>query len=98
MFARVSEIDAPTDRIHDGIAQFRDKVLPAITGMDGFTRAYLLVDREAGKAISISVWDSAESMTASAGPADTLRTEVTQSMSGQASVSSYEIVISEPTG
>ena len=33
MFARVSEVTAPVERLDDGVAQFRDSVVPAMRDM-----------------------------------------------------------------
>ncbi|MFZ0325072.1 MAG: antibiotic biosynthesis monooxygenase, partial [Actinomycetes bacterium] len=65
MFARVTDISGPSNRIDAGIAEYRDMVLPAIKGMDGFRSAYLLVSHDGGRALSITVWDSQEAMRAS---------------------------------
>jgi len=98
MFARVSEVTGAADRIDDGIAEYRDVVIPALKGMDGFNRAYLLVDRDAGTSLSITVWDNAEAMRASDEAADRLRAQVAGTMAAQAKASRYEIAVVEPTG
>jgi heme-degrading monooxygenase HmoA len=98
MFARVSEVTGPAERIDDGIAEYRDVVIPALKGMDGFNRAYLLIDRDGGKSLSITVWDSAEAMRASDEAADRMRAQVTGNMAAQSTASRYEIAVVEPTG
>jgi heme-degrading monooxygenase HmoA len=98
MYARVSEVTGPSDRIDAGIAQYRDSVLPQVQAMPGFQRAYLLVDRDNGKSLSITVWDAEESMQASDEAADRMRTEVAATMAAQASVRRYEIAVVEPAG
>jgi len=98
MFARVSEVTAPVERLDDGVAQFRDSVVPAMRDMTGFVRAYLLVDRVGGKSLSISVWDSEESMRASEEAANQLRNQFAGNIGGQATASRYEIAVVEPAG
>jgi heme-degrading monooxygenase HmoA len=93
MFARVSEVSGDPDKMDVGIAQFNDMVLPQIKQMDGFVRAYLLVDRAAGKAMSISVWESAETMAATDAATSGMREQVAGAVSGQASANHYEVVI-----
>jgi heme-degrading monooxygenase HmoA len=93
MYARVSEVTGEPDKMDLGIAQFNDVVLPGIKQMDGFVRAYLLVDRAAGKALSISVWDSAEALAASEAAAAGMRADVTATVSGQGSATGYEVVV-----
>jgi heme-degrading monooxygenase HmoA len=98
MFARVSEVTAPSDRMDDGIAQYRSTVLPAIVAMAGFQRAYLLVDRANGKSLSITVWDSEAAMQASEDAASQLRGQVADSIAATATASHYEVAFVEPTG
>ncbi|HTY72078.1 MAG TPA: hypothetical protein VMI11_06585 [Actinomycetes bacterium] len=93
MYARVSDLTGPTDRIDDGIAQYRDMVLPAVQHMDGFQRAYLLVDRELGRTLSITVWDSEAAMRASEDLVTPLRNQITETISAKAEVSRYEVVV-----
>lgn len=93
MFARVSDVTGSPDKMDLGIAQFKEQVLPAIQGMDGFSRAYLLVDRAAGRALSISVWDTAEAMAATDAATAAMRDAISQTVSGQVAVGSFEIVV-----
>jgi len=97
MFARVSEITGPADQIDRGIASFTDQAVPAIRGVDGFVRAYLLVDRGTGKTMAITVWQSEEAMRASEETADRVRAAVTAETGATgATVGRYEVVVSEP--
>jgi heme-degrading monooxygenase HmoA len=93
VFARVSEVSGPPEKLDLGIAQFNDAILPQIKAMDGFVRAYLLVDRDAGKAMSISVWETAEAMAATEAMSAGMREQVAETVSGQASANGYEVVI-----
>jgi len=95
MFARVSEIKGASERIDAGVAQYNAMVVPALKGMDGLDRAYLLVDRDGGRTLSITVWDSEEAMLASDEAANRLRAEVSDTMAAQATVSHYEIAVVE---
>jgi heme-degrading monooxygenase HmoA len=97
MFARVSEITGPIDQLDRGIAGFRDQVVPAVRGMNGFVRAYLLVDRASGKTLAISVWETEEAMRASEEAAGRLRAAVTEGMDDtSAALGHFEVVLSEP--
>jgi heme-degrading monooxygenase HmoA len=98
MFARVTEITGPSDRIDAGMAQFRDLVVPAIKAMDGFQRAYLLINREGGRALSITTWDTQEAMRASDEAANGLVARIAETLEAQASVTHYELAAEEPSG
>lgn len=60
MFARVIawEAESPEDQAA-GISHVEDEVLPAFQGATGLTGVWL-VDREAGKRMTIMVWESEE--------------------------------------
>ncbi len=97
MFARVSEVTGPADRIDEGIAQYRDAVLPAVSAMPGFQRAYLLVDRDNGRSLSITVWDSEAAIAASDEAANQLRSQVADAMAAQTTVTRYQVAVASPT-
>lgn len=48
-----------------GIGVFRDSVLPALEQLDGFCSASLLVNRETGRSVGTTTWDSSAAMEAS---------------------------------
>lgn len=98
MYARVTEITGQTDEVDEAIARFRDQVVPGAQSQAGFDRIYLLVDRESGKALSISVWDTEDAMRASDATAQQLRSQTLAGTSGSvSSVGYYEIAVAEPS-
>lgn len=71
--------------------------MPAARGMDGFVRAYLLVDRDSGKTLSVTVWETEEAMRASEEAAARLRSQVTDGIGATGvSVDHFEVTVSEP--
>jgi len=90
MFARVSTYRADQDS--DGLLQgFQDTIGP-LQLVDGFSHAYFMVDRETGTAVSMTVWESENAMSASSDSAEDRRRQ--RSEAGNASVQSvdhYEI-------
>jgi heme-degrading monooxygenase HmoA len=61
--------------------------------VEGFSHAYFLVDRETGKAASITIWESANALNESVAKADELRRKGTQpSGASIASVDHFEVV------
>ena len=89
MFARVSTYrTTDADQLLEGF----QSVTGALEEIDGFSRGYFLVDRSEGTAISITLWDSEEAMTASAAQADELRKTGTDTGGGSIeSVEEYEV-------
>ncbi len=60
MFARFTIIHTKTDTIDEAARLFKESVVPAFKTQKGFNAAYFLSEREAGKSICISIWDSEE--------------------------------------
>jgi heme-degrading monooxygenase HmoA len=60
MFARHIVVSVKKDRLDEAIKIYQDRVVPAGKAQKGYRGIYLLTDREKGKIISISLWDSAE--------------------------------------
>ena len=93
MFARVSTYRGDGDRLLQGFAE----VTGPLEAIDGFSRAYFMVDRESGKGMSITIWDSEEALNASAAKADELRSQGAQAGGAQIeSVEHYEIGMTVP--
>ena len=66
MYARTTTIEANPDNIDAGIAHVRDQVIPAVTAMDGCVGMSLLVDRESGRCIATTAWESQAALDSSA--------------------------------
>ena len=66
MYARTTTIQADLAKIDAGIAHVRDQVLPTVTAMDGCIGMSLLVDRESGRCIATTAWESDAAMRDSA--------------------------------
>lgn len=97
MHARVSSYQASDpERLVEGF----ESVSGALEQVDGFSHAYFMVDRDSGKALSITIWDSEDALNASVAKADELRKQGTQgSATTIESVQHYEIplTIGTPT-
>jgi heme-degrading monooxygenase HmoA len=65
MYARTTTITAHPKRMHEGIADVRDNVMPAVAEMDGYTGLSMLVDRTSGRCIVTTGWESEEAIAAS---------------------------------
>lgn len=65
MYARSTTILADPSMVDRGIAFVRDQVWPMVRDMDGCLGLSLIVDRETGRSITTTSWDSEESLRAS---------------------------------
>jgi heme-degrading monooxygenase HmoA len=93
MFARVSTYRGDGDRLLQGFAD----VTGPLEAMDGFARAYFMVNRENGTGMSITIWESEEALNASVAKADELRSRGAEA--GGATIESvehYEIGLTVP--
>ena len=58
MYAQVVRTQIQPGRIDEALGIFRDSVLPAARQQKGFKQSYLIVDREANRAIGFSLWET----------------------------------------
>ena len=64
MFAMVMSFDGESEQdVNDGIKHVREEVIPAFEKSGG-VKAWWLVDREAGRRVTVMVWDSEERLKA----------------------------------
>ncbi len=94
MFVRTTEIEADPARIDDGIAVVRDEVFPAVTEMDGCVGMSLLVDRDSGRCIATTAWESEDAMRASADRVMPLRRQAEEALDSRSSeVHQWEVAV-----
>lgn len=93
MFARSTTINAHPSYIDVGIKHVRDTVMPALTDIEGCLGMSLLIDRSSGRCIATSSWRDEESLRASEGPVQTLRTDAAETFHGTTEVSRWEIAV-----
>jgi heme-degrading monooxygenase HmoA len=95
MFARVSTYQGSPQQIDEGLDHARQNILPRVRAVDGFEGVYYLVDRQSGRALSITLWESEETMRASEEEANRLRGESAEAAGATVEgVERYEVAIS----
>jgi hypothetical protein len=94
--ARVSLLEGSADSIDAGIDKTRGETLPKVRAIDGNVGAIGLADRDNGRVSMITLWDSGDSMQASAEQADQLRQQ-TADLSDQkiSNVALYEVATAQ---
>jgi heme-degrading monooxygenase HmoA len=96
MHARVTMITGSPEQAEQGIASFRDNTLPAVKEIGG-RGGILLIDRESGKAMAITLWEDEAAMRASEERANELRRSASEELgaAGQPQVERYEVAVFE---
>jgi heme-degrading monooxygenase HmoA len=93
MYARVSTYEGTRESVERSLAQ-GEELVPLVRGMQGSRGLLLLVDRDSGREVSITLWEDEDAMRASEQAADRLRRDSAAS-SGQTivSVDRYEVAL-----
>ena len=96
MFARVSTFQGSADQTTEGIRVAREQILPVARLQDGFKGLFILFDRESGRSLSVTLWETEEDMHASEEAALRARTESAEAAGDVVvGVERYEVVLRE---
>lgn len=57
MYARQTTMTFRPDMYDEGVRIFETSVVPAARAQKGFRAAYLLADRDSGRAVALTLWD-----------------------------------------
>src|ERR1051326_5051959 len=95
MFARVSTYEVPAERSDAAAETFR-QAISQIRGLEGLVTAYVLVDPQSGRLVTMTLWENAELMAASRMTATRLRGEAIRALDGDVlSTEEYEVAARE---
>ena len=95
MFARVSIYEVPAERVGAAAETF-GQAIGQIREMTGLAAAYLLVNAENGRTLTMTLWDSRAAMEASRVTASRLRSEAARGLDGDVlSTEEYEVAARE---
>ena len=93
MHARSTTIQAQPSLVNSGITHVRDVVLPALREIDGCLGVSLLVNRDSGRCIATSSWETEDAMLAGAARVGPLRIRAVRMLGGAAVVDQWEIAV-----
>lgn len=93
VYARTTTIQAQPSSIDAGIAYVRDEVMPALQEMDGYVGLSLMVDRQSGRCIATSAWETDEAQRASAERIGPVRDRAAEAFGGSATFEAWEIAV-----
>jgi heme-degrading monooxygenase HmoA len=96
VYARISTLEGPPEHIDEELRQVRENILPQIQQQEGFKGMVALADRQTGKTLGITFWESEEALEASEEAAGRLRQDSAEAMSDTiAAVERYEVGLFE---
>jgi hypothetical protein len=93
VYARSTTIQAQPLSVDIGIAHVRDVVMPALQDINGYVGLSLLVDRQSGRCIMTSSWQTMEAMRASAERVAPVRDRAALMFDGSAKVEEWDIAL-----
>ena len=91
MYARSNTFHGDPQRVDAGIAYVRDEVMPAVQTMPGNMGLSMLCDRDSGRCIVTTSWDSEETMSASREAVRAMRDRAVDVMGGPVDAQEWEI-------
>ena len=94
MFARVTALQGPTDSVDQARTTIEQQILPAVRAINGFRGLLSLADRSSGKGITLTLWESEESMRQAEELANRLRASTAAATGSDiVSVDRFEVVV-----
>ena len=97
MYARMTTIHSPAERMDDGIEKVRDQILAQMKEIAGFKGIIGLVDRNANTGVTLSLWEDEQAMQQGEEEGARLRDEAAKAMKAETEpmVNRYEVVLIE---
>ena len=96
MHARVSTIQGAPGKVDDVSRQAQEQTLPQLQKLEGFKGFVVLGDRQSGKMLGVSFWESEEALRASEEAASSVRSAAAETADGiVAGVEEYEVFVNE---
>jgi heme-degrading monooxygenase HmoA len=97
MYARITTIHSPRERMDKGIERVRKEVLPEMSREEGFRGMIGLVQRSSNMGLTISFWESEEAMRESEEAGERLRRIAADAMKAETEpmVNRYEVAFFE---
>jgi heme-degrading monooxygenase HmoA len=97
MFARVSRfVGLPPERIEATLKMFQEEHLPAIQQLQGFRGVEVMVDRQGGRAIATTYWETQNDLATSAKVVEQAREAVVSALDPERPplIENYEVLMS----
>ena len=96
VFTRVTTVEGDPAKAADGIAHYKEKIVPVIRAQAGARSALLFVNRKSGRTFSATGWDTEQDLQKSEPAVIALRDEVIKKIGGKSSrVEAFEVYVTE---
>jgi len=96
MYARVTTLEAPPERMDEATRHVREQVVPQLQQMDGFKGFVALGDSQSGKLLGVAFWESEEALRATEEAVAGVRSGAAEAAGGSvAGVEQYEVHVFE---
>ena len=93
MYARSTTMRVRPEVVDDLTAAIRDEVMPMVSELDGCVGLSLLTDRDTGRCIVTSAWETEDAMHASAEQIRASREQMAERFQGSPEVQEWEIAV-----
>jgi hypothetical protein len=100
MYARITTIHSPKERMDKGIERIQKEILPEMQKLEGFRGLIGLVQRSSNMGLTISLWADEEAMRRSEDAGGLLRQKAAEAMKADTEpmVNRYEVSFLEIAG
>jgi heme-degrading monooxygenase HmoA len=96
MHARVTTIQGAPGKVDDVARQVQEQTLPKLQKLEGFKGFVALGDRQSGKLLGVSFWESEEALRANEQAVSDVRSAAAETADGiVAGVEEYEVLVNE---
>ena len=96
MHARMTTMEGSSERLDEGLREIKEDVLPQLQQQDGFRGFVVFDNRQNGKLVGFSLWESEQAMQVSEEVGDRTRRQSAETMSDTiAGVERYEVALFE---
>ncbi|MGY1643533.1 antibiotic biosynthesis monooxygenase [Geodermatophilus sp. SYSU D00703] len=93
MFARTTIVRGNPGAVDEAVAYMRDEVMPVVQQMEGCVGLSMLADRDTGRCIIATAWQTEDAMQATMDRVGPMRDRVSQVLGGQPEVHMWEIAV-----
>jgi heme-degrading monooxygenase HmoA len=99
VFARVSTFEGSPEQVEELTRYASERVLPTLNELEGFNGILGLADRQSGRVLAVTLWETEEAMRTSEEAANRLRDESAEAASEtKVGVERYEVTFGEVKG